>query len=336
MVDDRLKVLAEVAVLYYEDGLTQGEIARKLDISRSNISRLLAEARQKGVVDIRINYPWGTSPSLQAELMDRFALRVARVLKADRMDYKWTLRGLGALAARYLEGILKAGHTLAISWGTAVHEVVSALPPRKLGIEVVQMIGAVGSGDPLIDGPELARVLAQTLGGRYRYLHAPLMVKDEKVRQALLKEQRISETLELARRADIALVGIGSVEPSVSSLIRAGYIDEEELEATHQKGAVGDICACQFDVYGRVLDIELNRRVVGIDLESLKRIDCVIGVAGGVLKAPAILGALRGRFVDVLVTDEKAAEEVLQLAEECPAPEGVMEKMEAYENGLGA
>jgi len=314
--DSRLRLLAEVASLYYENELTQEEIARKLGISRSNVSRLLAEAKQKGVVEIRINYPWETSPSLQMELMNRFNLRVARVLKADRMGYKRILRGLGALAARYLEGILNNASILAIGWGTALYEVVNALRPRQLGIEIVQMIGAIGSGDPLIDGPELARELAKTLGGRYRYLHAPLIVRDEEVQKAFLREQRISETLELAKGADIALVGIGSVDPSVSSLLRAGYIDEEGLEAIRRCGAVGDICARQFDIQGNVLDIELNRRVVGIDIESLKRIDCVMGVAGGMPKAPAILGALRGGFVNVLITDNRVAQEVLRLDRE--------------------
>jgi len=124
------------------------------------------------------------------------------------------------------------------------------------------------------------------------------------------------------------------LEPSVSSLIRAGYVDEEELEVISRSGAVGDICAYQLDIHGRVLDIELNRRVVGIDPESLKRIDCLIAVAGGIFKAPAILGALHGGFVDVLVTDEEAANPVLWLAEECPASEVVMENMEVGD-GIG-
>lgn len=153
MVDDRLKLLAEVAALYYEDGLTQEEITHKLGVSRSTISRPLAEARQKGIVEIKINYPWETSLPLQTKLMNRFNLRVARVLKADRMDYKRILRGLGALAARYLEGILNDVSILAIGWGTALYEVVNALRPRELEVEVVQMIGAVGSGNPLLMAP---------------------------------------------------------------------------------------------------------------------------------------------------------------------------------------
>jgi deoxyribonucleoside regulator len=318
-LDNRLELLAEVATLYYEDGLTQEEIASRLSISRSNISRLLTEARVKGVVEIRINYPWQTSPALQTQFIERFGLSAARILKNGHLDYQQMLRGLGTLAARYLERMIIDPSTLAIGWGTAVYEVVNALRPIKaLDVDVVQMIGALGSGDQLIDGPELARVLANRLGGRFHYLHAPLIVGSADMQQALIGEARIHETLEMARQASIAVVGIGSVEPNLSSLIRAGYLTKQELSAIRECGAVGDICARQFNIRGEILDINLNQRVVGIDCAALKRIGCVIGVAGGALKAPAILGALRGGFIDVLVTDAQAAEAVLQLEKEYP------------------
>jgi deoxyribonucleoside regulator len=318
-IDNRFELLAEVATLYYEDGLTQEEIASRLSISRSHISRLLTEARAKGVVEIRINYPWQTSAALQTQLVERFGLSAARILTNGRGDYQQMLRGLGALAARYLERMIVDRSVLAIGWGTAVYEVVNALRPVKpSNVDVVQMIGAVGSGNQLIDGPELARMLANRLGGRFHYLHAPLIVGSAEMQRALVDEARIHETLEMARRATAAVVGIGSVMPNISSLVRAGYLTEQELAGIRESGAVGDICARQFSLRGEILDIELNQRVVGIDCAALRSIACVIGVAGGVLKAPAILGALRGGLVDVLVTDVQAAEEVLHLDKKCP------------------
>jgi len=317
VADEKEPLLAEVATLYYYDELTQEEIAQRLGVSRSAVSRMLSEARRRGIVEIHINYPWKTDQTLQSSLTERFGIRVARVLKTETQDYNRILRGLGALAARYLEGILKENSILAIGWGTALHQVVKAFRPMRIpGIQVVQMIGAVGSGDPFIDGPELARVLAQKVGGKWRCLHAPLIVKDEALQKALMAEPRIKETLELAIKADVAIVGIGSVVPSLSSLIRAGYLTLEELAAIRDKGAVGDVCARHFDVHGRILDIDINRRIVGITLDQLRRIRCVIGVAGGKAKAPAILGALRGKFVDVLVTDRETAEEILRLDRE--------------------
>jgi len=311
---DHTELLAQVASLYYEENLTQGEIARRIGTSRSTISRLLREARANGVVEIIIHYPWKTVSELERELIERFHLRHARVLAGQGRPYQEILRGLGVLAARYLESVLQERSILGISWGTAVHSTVQALrPERKLPITVVQMIGAVGTGDPLIDGPDLARLLANIYGGECRYLHAPLIVEDAHVQEMLLQEPRIRETLSLARRADVALVGIGSTVPEVSSLLRAGYLEREALMQLRAQGAVGDVCARHYDVQGQVLDIDLNRRTVGIELEVLHSIERVISVAGGEAKAEAILGALRGGHVNVLVTDDVAARQVLAL-----------------------
>ena len=317
---DRTELLARVASLYYEDNLTQDEIARRVDTSRSTISRMIQEARDAGVVEIIVHYPWKTVPELENDLVARFGLRGASVLLGRDRPYAEILRGLGVLAARYLESILGEDTILSISWGQAVHSTVRALrPDHNLPITVVQMVGAVGEGDPLIDGPDLARVLAGVYGGQYRYLHAPLLVEDVHARDVFLSEPRIRETLQLARRAGVALVGIGAPRPAVYSLLRAGYLDQEALAELRDHGVVGDICARHYDAQGRVLDIPLNRRIVGLELEALDGIDRVIGVAGGEAKAAAILGALRAGHVNVLVTDDATATKVLALSHSASA-----------------
>jgi len=313
---ERDELLAEVASLYYENNLTQAEIARRIAVSRSTISRLLQEARESGVVEINIHHPWKTAPELERDFGARFHLRQARVLVGRGRPYEEILRGLGVLAARYLESILVEGMIFGISWGTAVYSTVRALrPERRLPITVVQMIGAVGKGNPQIDGLDLAHWLASVYGGECRHLHAPLIVEDTQVREMLLQEPSIRETLSLARQANVALVGIGAVVPEVSSLLRAGYLDRAALARLQALGVVGDVCARHYDVHGRVMDIELNRRIVGIELEDLHGIGQIIGVAGGAAKAETILGALRGGHVNVLVTDDAAARKVLALDE---------------------
>jgi deoxyribonucleoside regulator len=311
-LNDRIDLLARVASLYYEENLTQAEIARRAKVSRSTISRLLDEARGAGVVEVIIHYPWKSDPELERMLKSRFRLEHVCVLAGRGRPYEEILRGLGVLAARYMEGLIKEDTVLGISWGTAVYSVAQALrPERRLPITVVQMIGAVGTGDPLIDGPDLARLLANIFGGEYRCLHAPLIVENAEMRNALLQEPRIRETLSASCGANLALVGIGSVVPEFSSLLRAGYVDRKSLSQLRAQGAVGDICARNYDTMGQVMDIDLNQRVVGIGLEDLHKIPRVIGVAGGKAKAEAILGALRGGHVNVLVTDDSAAEKVL-------------------------
>jgi len=313
---DRTTLLTQVALLYYEEGLTQREIARRLSISRSNISRLLTEARNEGIVEIKVKRPIMVSSDLRKALLERFALHEAMVLITGHRDFQESLEGLGRLAAEYLENTLKDDSILGISWGTAVYETVKALRPiAKPGVQVVQMIGGMGSVNPKIDGTELALRLGGVLSAHYRYLRAPLVVENGEVHKALLQEREVREALGIARRADIALVGIGSVVPAVSSLLRAGYLTMAEVKMAAEGGAVGDICAQHFDVHGHICQLELNERMIGITLPELMKIPRVIGVAGGVNKASAILGALRGGYLSVLVTDDVATREVLRLSE---------------------
>lgn len=313
-MSEREDFLAQVASMYYEENLTQVEIARQIGGSRSTVSRLLNEARQSGIVEITIHRAWRRETDLEHRLKGVFDVYDTAVVKTESRSAEETLKGLGEVAARFVDSNLREGSILGISWGTAVHSTVQALKPEKqIPINVVQMIGAVGLGDPMIDGPDLARFLANKYGGEYHYLHAPLVVESEEVQLAFHQESRIQSTLTLARKSEVALVGIGTVHPQESSLKRAGYLDETDLDELRFQGAVGDICARYYDALGRNSDIELNRRIVGIELEELRKIERVIAVAGGEVKAEAILGALRGGYVDVLVTDDKAAERIIDL-----------------------
>ena len=188
------------------------------------------------------------------------------------------------------------------------------MPTLPLGdATVVQLIGAVGHGDPLVDGAELGRWLAQKLHASFRFLSAPLLVEDEGVAQALRRERTIEETLALAARAEVAIIGIGTPEPDQSSLLRAGYLTRAELQALLDQGIVGDVVAHQFDANGHRPDIPANRRAISLDAESLQRIPLVMAVSGGRGKIAAIHAALLGRFCTCLVTDAIAARGVLQM-----------------------
>jgi deoxyribonucleoside regulator len=313
-MNTRRELLAWVASMYYQDDLTQAEIADRIGTSRSTVSRLLRSARVEGIVSITVSYPWTTAPDVESAVAARYGLRKASILAGSDRPRDETLRGLGVLAARLLNESIDHPCVVGISWGQAVHSTVRALnPDRSVPVKVVQMVGAVGEGNSLIDSPELARLLAAAYHGEFQYLHAPLLVENPSARDLLLREPRIEETLALAHKADIALVGIGAPDPGVYSLFRAGYVDQTVLRELQSAGVAGDICARHYDIQGRILDIGLNHRVIGIPLEALHGIGLVIGVAGGAKKARAILGALRGGHINVLVSDEETARRVLEL-----------------------
>ena len=310
-LDEDLGLLVEVAKLYYEEGLTQLEIGRQLQSSRSTVSRLLKEARDKGVVTITIDYKWVRDSALERDLARTFGLTRAYVLRADGRSEDEMIDGLGYLAARSLEEAVRSGLVLGVSYGRSVAAAVRHVAPRPVkDLTVLQIIGALGSGNPLQDGPDLARQLANKYGASYRYLHAPLMVESAETRDRLLQEPLVGALLRTAQKADVVLTGVGSLSGDASGLF-AGYLRQRDLEHLRGAGATGHICAQFFGPDGRPVAENVNERAVTIGLDALKNIETVITVAGGAAKVEALRGALRGGYMGVLVTDDVAARGVL-------------------------
>lgn len=304
-------MLAEVASMYYEQNLTQEEIAKRIGISRSGVSRLLTRSRELGLVQVQIRHPLQVNVELQQELAQRFHLRDAQVLMLHQPGEN-TLPKLGMLAARYLDRMLQEGMTVGISWGTSMLQVVNAAhPARRMKLDVVQLMGSISATSPDVDGPEIARRLAATYGAHCYYLHAPLLVKSATVREALLQERNMRKSFEMMERMDVALVGVGAVRAAASGLFRAGYLNEQELASVREQGAVGDVCGRYFDIDGQMCTLELHDRIVGTLPETLRRVPLSIGVAGGNSKSEALIGAMRSQLINVVITDEECARELL-------------------------
>ena len=321
MDDQRLAILAQVASLYYEDGMNQNEVAAIMGYSRSHISRMLAEARREGIVEIHVHHPLERVAALEQRLADQFVLQEVRVLKSNGVPYSQMLRRLGALGAGLLAQKVNPNSILGISWGTALYEVGNMLAPIDYpDVKVVQLIGSATSRDHQVDGPGLARAFSMQFGGQYYTMPAPWLVGDKQIRDALMKERRMQEVLDLTKKVDIALVGIGTVDPRLSSLVRAGYLSIEEAEQIQAMGAVGDVCGHYFDIQGNLMEIPVAGYAFGTEVDTLRAISLTIGVAGGAVKAPGILGALRSKLVNSLVTDDAAARIVLQLCEADQVP----------------
>ena len=313
-LDNHRQSLIEVARLYYEQDLTQTEIGRRLSISRSTVSRMLQRARDARIVTITVNYEVEREHGLEDELASAFALRETRVLNSQRRSSDSIRNGLGKLAANLLEDCLNDNSTLGLSYGRSLANTVEQVRPRlSEGLIVVPVIGALGSDNPLIEGIDLTRQLANKLGAKYRYLHAPLLVEDRRTRDLFLQEPTVNDVLQIAAKANTVLIGIGSLQAESSGIIWTGYITRKERDWLHNIGVVGHMCAQFFDISGKILDIGINQRSISIGLSALRQIDNVIAVAGTTDKASAILGALNGGYIDSLVTDDSAARQVLEL-----------------------
>ena len=315
MDEQHFELLAQIAGYYYEQSLNQGEIAERTGYSRSMVSRLLAEAREKGIVEVNINYPLKRCLDIEEALQQVLNLRIVRVLSRGTLGYDQMLRKLGSMAARLIEELVGTGaKKIGISWGTALAETASALRKSNYAdTRIYQIIGASGSLDPEIDGPNLARTLAEALGGQYFTIPAPLIVESPLTRDALLHDPIVARVMQESLNLDLALVGIGSMDPSSSAWVRSGYLNSEQLVSLAKQGGVGDVCGIIFDRNGTILkDIPIQERIVGISAEDLMRIPLKLGISAGEMKIQPILGACRANLVNCLVTDEVAALSVLE------------------------
>jgi DNA-binding transcriptional regulator LsrR (DeoR family) len=315
---DQDRLLVKAARLYYESNMTQAVIADRMRLSRQKVQRLLDLAKEKGVVRIVIEPLMGIHDDLEKALEERFGLREAVVVETTAYDQESTVaREVGVGAAEYLLRVLRPKDRIVISWGGALLGMVDALrrhPHRDMrGIAVIQGLGAVVDPSQDTHSTELARRLAHFLGGQVVPLPAPGVAGSRQARNAFLHDPQVARVLEEARSADFAFVGIGAPRQD-SILIREGSIVSwAELEALKIKGAIGDISLRYFNREGRAIQSDLDDRVIGLTLDDFRGIPHVVGVAGGAAKLEAIRGALEGKLIHVLVTDNVT---VLKLLEE--------------------
>jgi deoxyribonucleoside regulator len=307
-------LLAQVASMYYEQEMTQNEIGAQLGLSRVKVYRLLKQARAEQVVKITIHWPIERDPELEKQLSQTFGLKEALVLKTLSPNRPPALPPLGQLAAHYLERVLIDGSTMAVCLGRSTYEVINAISPDfQAKVRVAQAMGSMPFSMQEVDSATLARQLAQKLDGEVLYLSSPLMADNIKAAKVLRSQREINRVLKAARAADVALLGIGNLDPATSGFIKAGFITPTELAELSAAGAVGDVAGQIYTIDGQLHPCPYNQRVIGITLAELSQIPISLAVAMGQAKAKAILGGLHTRAINVLCTDDNTAREVLRL-----------------------
>jgi DNA-binding transcriptional regulator LsrR (DeoR family) len=309
---DELRLMARIARMYYERDMSQSTIAEQLGMSQATVSRLFKRAKQEGVIRISVSVPQGVYSELEEQLIDRYQLRDAIVVDSIRSDDdKVIMRELGAAASYYVESVVKQNDVIGLSsWSSTLLAVVDALHPvpRKAEIRVLQILGGVGNPSAETHATRLTARFADLVGGTAVYLPAPGIVGSEAARQVLLDDVYVRQALDLFDQVTLALVGIGALQPSSLLAASGNIFSEEELQLLKNNDAVGDILVHFFDNDGNPVKTVLEDRVVSMSLEQLRKVDRAIAVAGGRRKFEAIRGALRGRWINILITDRFTAE----------------------------
>jgi DNA-binding transcriptional regulator LsrR (DeoR family) len=307
-----LDFLTRTASLYYLDGKTQVEVAHALGISRQKVQRLLHQARELGIVEIKIKTSNAVTLDLEKKLKNRFSLKDAFVA-ASHPDEVNRRQSVAKAAGNFLARHLSDGMAVTVGMGRNMGEIPNFFnPTRSIQCTFVSAMGSSPNAEESINPNDICKKLAARSGGRALYLHAPAYVESSRVRDILLVQEAVGPILAKARKADVAVVGIGTPSED-ATLVRMDCISITEARRLANCGAVGDLLGAFFDIEGSVIDPDLHPHLVGLTLEDLRNIDIVIAVVSEKNKSKAILGALRTGVVHILITDSDNAMEVMRM-----------------------
>ncbi len=311
---DELRLMVKIARLYHERGIKQNQIALQLDVSQATISRLLKRAEEEQIVQVQVRVPVGAFPEIEDGIEQRYDLKEAIVVDSLGGDDQ-ILRDLGAAAAYYLETSLRSGEIIGVSsWSSTLLAMVEALRPfpKQFSAEVVQILGGNGNPGAAEHAVQLVRRLSSIVHGPAYFLPSPGITGSKEAQQAFLQDPYVREALTRFARVSIALVGIGALDPSQLLYLSGNVFSVQELDQLRKQHAVGDICLRFFDADGNAIKTSLDDRVIGMQLDALRALKRSVGVAGGQAKREAIRGALRGGFINVLITDRRTADWLLE------------------------
>lgn len=299
---------AIVARRFYLDGKQKNDIADELGISRFKVARLLDDARAQGIVRISVDMPAEIDVPTGERLAAAFGIRRAIVVRALPNAAESIGPLIGVAAAEHLAAVLSADDVLGVSWGTSLTQVVDAVGTLPAA-EIVQLVGGAQTADINANGVELLRRFASKSNATAYPLHVPLHVRSKAIADELRTDPNLARTLDRFDAVTVALVGIGSWSPSLSSLYRElPELDRAQLVVA---GAAADVCTVVLDSSGQVLESDALDRTIAIGVDQLRRVPEVIAVAGGQGKSLAIAAALRSGLIGTIVTDSLTAAELL-------------------------
>ena len=315
---EEVRLLTRVVILYYQGGLKQSEIADRLDLSQATVSRMLRRAVDEGVVRITVSTPPNVFTELENELSSRYELKSAIVVDCESDDDDDLIQQrLGTAAAYYIETTLGKDEVIGLSsWSATLLAMVDAMRPvnRATGSHIVQILGGLGNPSASMYASRLTERFAYLVKGKAIYLPAPGVTTSKEAHDSFLRDTYVNHAIRYFDQLTLALVGIGSLEPSVL-LSRSGNVFSiDELETLRAANAVGDVCLRFFDCDGNHIQSKLDERVFGIAPDQLKKARRSVGIAGGRRKMTAIRAAILGRWINVLITDRCTAEFLLSVS----------------------
>ena len=309
--EDSTALMSEIADLYYNQGMTQQEIARRYDCNRFKIAKMIQSAREEGIVEITIHKPSKRHKLLEQDLMETFQLSNAIVLDTRDLSRAEAMSVIGKTSAQYLEHLLTPGSTIGVTWGKTIRSVVSALDQKTQNpVNAVQLCGCFRHLNSSDGSRSITHTIAMRFNGEYFYMNLPIYINDEQARNAMLREPLVESTLNATRKMDVVLTGVGSRSSlPFNNPVLQSYITEADRK--EEANCLGSIYGHVLDRDGRIANISLNHKIVAASLQDILTTPHKIAVATGRHKVDILIACMQNRYINELITDRATAEQIL-------------------------
>ena len=310
-------LISQAAYLYYILGLSQKDVAKKLDLSPSTISRLIKAAKDLGIIDIRMNPIHENSVKLHDQLLSAYYLKEIIIAPVcSNMDSDQVKQSVALEGARYIQRIISDNDILGIAWGGTMNYLINLLnPSQKKNTKFVTLHGSIYNFDYEIDVQTLVSEIAKAFNGKRYGMMVNGLLRSEEAVQIIQKEPNITRVYQMFEQITVSLSGIGSFVPEItSSLGHSGYLRKDELRELKEEGVCGDLMIRFFNKDGKECNTSLKNRTMAIEYDQYQKIPNKIVAASGVHKAQAIVSAINGRLIDTLIVDSLLAQQLLDLA----------------------
>lgn len=318
--DSSYAELYQVAHMYYDLGMLQPEIADKMFFSRSKVSRMLKRAREMGIVQITVKQFFDRVPAIEKAVCSKFGLEDAIIISSFGENNTDSFDALSEIGGEYVSGLIHGNCSMGITRGTSVFRLIQHLHKKnECDLKVVQLMGSSTAEFQSEETQNIMNDVINIFGGNAYYLNTPLYIDDLYAKNILLQDGTVRAVFNAMENCDIMLSGIGMLDSvTISRPNWHSYMTTRHIEEMHAKKAVGSMCGQYFDINGNIIPCEWNAKIMAASLDIFKEADTSIAIAAGPEKAMSMLGALRGGFMNVLMTDVVTISNILELSNRYP------------------
>ncbi len=304
------RILIKVSTMYYLEHMKQTEIAKRLGVERTTVSKHLKRALEQGIVTITVANE--NFEDIESAMEKRFGLKECFIVPRS-LDLLAVKQAMGRAGLQLLRRIVADKQVIGLAWGTSIRELTRHAQNSKvpqIDSDFVPLDGGPENIDSELHVNTLCYELARAFGGRCHYIYAPVITRTAEIRNAIVQDANYEKISAFWKQLDIALVGIGAPVKS-SNLVWMGEFGRQAIESLSRTGTVGEICSVFYDKNGREVKTDFSDRIIGVDLDTLRNLNYSIGMAASREKVPAIMGACKGQAINVLITDEQTAKIML-------------------------